>query len=288
MTSTQSNPTLHPRALTDAEKHESFKWHSHAGSPRSSQVFCLSAFGTLRSLPVRDRVLESLFRTALPGFPERRRPRTWTITPEAEDERLLSEYGTSQPTSVDALCLSSDEVVCIESKFATDAAHGFGGCGQFPRSCAGHYGPGSDLSGNQASWCRLENWKRGRSPRAYWSFGRQHFRPEVFSKQVAGEECPLRGSNYQLMRNFLFAAAMAERDRKSWFGVLTIAPRRYAGELRAQVAAFRERVLLPHHSDRVSFLDYESYCELLRQTRDADADDLAEFLESRIDAIIGR
>ena len=34
---------------------ETLKWHDHAHSPRSSQIFCISAFGTLRCLGVRDR-----------------------------------------------------------------------------------------------------------------------------------------------------------------------------------------------------------------------------------------
>ncbi len=60
------NPTLHSNALTEKERAPAFKWHTHCGSPRSSQIFCLSAFGTLRSLRAKDRVLEDLFRRTLP------------------------------------------------------------------------------------------------------------------------------------------------------------------------------------------------------------------------------
>ncbi len=97
-----ANPTLHPKALSDAERSPEFKWHSHAASPRSSQIFCLSAFGTLRSMQERDQILETLFCSAFSGFPKRERPRRWQITPEAEMPQLLSESG-SQPTSIDAL-----------------------------------------------------------------------------------------------------------------------------------------------------------------------------------------
>ena len=79
-----SNPTLHPRALTEHERDPDFKWHTHSQSPRSSQAFCLSAFGTLRSIDARDRILEGLFRHAFPGFPRRNRPRRWSILPEAD------------------------------------------------------------------------------------------------------------------------------------------------------------------------------------------------------------
>ena len=174
------NPTLHPRALTEQERDPDFKWHTYSQSPRSSQAFCLSAFGTLRSIGAKDRILEGLFRHALPGFPRRNRPRRWSIVPEAERPELLSEFGTQQATSIDALCVSSDEVACIESKFATDAAHGFGGCGQFPDYCAGFRGPSSDAKKQTRAWCRLENWEGRQSPRTYWSSGKTWFRPEIF------------------------------------------------------------------------------------------------------------
>jgi hypothetical protein len=49
-----SNPTLHPKALSDRERSDGFKWHDHVYSPRSSQIFCISALGTLRCLGTRD------------------------------------------------------------------------------------------------------------------------------------------------------------------------------------------------------------------------------------------
>ncbi|SLN55163.1 hypothetical protein PEL8287_02950 [Roseovarius litorisediminis] len=282
------NPTLHPRALTERERAPGFKWHSYAGSPRSSQAFCLSAFGTLRSVSARDRVLEALFRHALPGFPPRRRPRRWSILPEAESPELLSELGAQQATSIDALCLSSDEVVCIESKFATDAEHGFGGCSQFPKACAGFRGPGSDIAKQTDAWCRLENWEGHRSPRAYWSLGKRWFRPEIFNRQTASDVCALRGANYQLMRNFLFAASIAERDKKSRFGVLAIGPRKYASVLAEQVAAFRRDILLPDFRDLIAFVDYEEYADILDAANATDAAELAEFLRERIRHVVGR
>lgn len=46
-------PTLYPRALLLNEG-EQLHWHADANQPRSWQVFCGSAFGTLRLLPVQD------------------------------------------------------------------------------------------------------------------------------------------------------------------------------------------------------------------------------------------
>ena len=60
------NPTLYPKALTSSESDPSFKWHDYAHSPRSSQVFCISAFGTLRNLAVGNRVLANLLYEAFP------------------------------------------------------------------------------------------------------------------------------------------------------------------------------------------------------------------------------
>jgi hypothetical protein len=163
-----ANRALHHNALSDRERSKAFKWHDHAGSERSSQVFCISAFGTLRSLSARDRVLEKLFSDAFPLFPSRRRVRHWELTPEFEQPTLLGEVGARQPTSVDVFCESSEEVVCIESKFVTDAGRGFSGCSQFKdQACAGFFGPGSDLLTNTFAWCRLENWEGERAPRLY-------------------------------------------------------------------------------------------------------------------------
>jgi hypothetical protein len=166
---------------------------------------------------------------------------------------LLNEHGTRQPTSIDALCISSQEVICIESKFATDAEHGFGGCSQFSRgACKGFRGPGSDNATQTAAWCRLESWDGSRTPRTYWSIGKRYFQPSAFREQGSGDICPLRGPNYQLMRNFLFAASLAEVEQKSYWGVLTIAPRKFAPKLVDQVNGFRDGVLLPLPTERKS------------------------------------
>ncbi len=205
-----NNPTLHPRALTDRERSNAFKWHGHAHSERSSQVFCISAFGTLRCFAARDRVLDELFSYAFSEFAFRRKVRRWEIIPEFEEPAMLGETGRGQPTSVDALCVSSNDVICIESKFVADAREGFGSCGQFTKgACGGFYGPGSDLRTRTAAWCRLESWEGERAPRLYWTLGRRFFAPSVFQRQRSHEFCPLRGPNYQLMRNFLFAVSYA-------------------------------------------------------------------------------
>ena len=69
-----NNPTLYPNALTSAERDPSFKWHGHADSPRSSQVFCISAFGTLRNLAAGNQVLDNLLCEAFPNLATKDRP----------------------------------------------------------------------------------------------------------------------------------------------------------------------------------------------------------------------
>lgn len=286
------NPTLYPEALSDAELSPTFKWHSHASSPRSSQVFCLSAFGGLRGLKNRDEILAALLSLSLPDFAQRERER-WEILPECEDADLLGEHGSNQPTAVDALCRSRSAIVAIESKFVTDAQSGFGSCSQATRGiCAGFYGPGSDKTKESRSqtgaWCRLENWEGRRAPRRYWAMGKRYFRDEVFAMQSVGDVCPFAGPNYQLMRNFLFAAAMAGRSGRGGHFMLTIAPRAFADHLAGQLDGFRKQILRPDFAGRVGFASYEDLAAILSNDSDPQAQRLGSFLLERIREIVGR
>jgi hypothetical protein len=84
------------------------------------------------------------------------------------------------------------------------------------------------------------------------------------------------------MRNFLFAASYAERHRKTFFGVIAIGPRNRSDPLRSQVAEFSEGILLPEYRERVAFVEYERYIELLAAHGSRDGKDLASFLEERL------
>ena len=284
-----ANPTLHHDALTPEERlPDQIKWHRWAHLPHSSQVFCISAFGTLRGIEARDQVIDRFVANALPIYrPGPRAPR-WNILLEHEDPPLLNEVGArAQPTSVDALLLSSKAVVAVESKFVSDAAKGFGQCSAFTGGrCIGFYGPGSD--GSSQAWCQLEAWRGTRSPRTYWTIGKEYFRSAVFQKQSVGEACPLRGPDYQLMRNFLFAAARSRKADIPVHGVVTIAPAANSQLLGEQVAAFRSQVLLPAYAEHIGHTTYEDYCRLLRAFGDSSCIELAAFLDGRIDALVSR
>lgn len=99
------NPTLHPNALAEAERLGEFKWYKHASSPRSSQVLCVSAFGTLRHLKVRDKIIDNFVSATIPAYRCGRRAPRWRIGLECEEPELLNECGgrRKQPTSIDVL-----------------------------------------------------------------------------------------------------------------------------------------------------------------------------------------
>jgi len=88
------NPTFYSKAMDPAEFGASFKWHDYADSPRSSQIFCVSAFGALGKFACRDHVMAALLSEAFPEITTRSRPRAWTINLEHEDELLY------QPTEL--------------------------------------------------------------------------------------------------------------------------------------------------------------------------------------------
>ena len=284
------NPTLHPDALTVEERRpKHVKWHPWAGSPRSSQVFCFSAFGALRQIAGRHDVLDRFVAAALPTFRPAERVPEWDIRMEHEEPELLNEKGTKnvQPTSVDCLLVCSDAVVAVESKFVADAARGFGPCSKFSKGdCAGFYGPGSDLKSASGAWCQLEAWDGDRSPRTYWAIAREYFRPEVFQMQTEAEQCPMRDANYQLMRNFVFAAAYSRRWKLPMHGVITIAPDAVSSRSSEQVDEFRSRILRPEHAVSIAHTTYEKYTALLRRCGGHAGVALAEFLEERIDTVV--
>jgi hypothetical protein len=282
------SPWLYPLAV-NAE--EPIKWHSFAERENSSQALCLSAFGSLRApdfAEVRDRAIANLVGVAFPQMQTAKRPRRWDIQVEVEDTSLLSEFGSSQSTSIDTLLTSSEEVVAIEAKFDRDASEGFGTCGQYrTKKCIGFYGPGSDLATKTSTWCRLENWDGKRSPRSYWSIGKRYFRPSIFAEQSKSDVCRLRGSRYQLMRNFLFASAYAQKYGKRAFGLLIICPKNNDSILQSQLTEFYEQILLPEYRENITLIHYEDWADmLLSNNNHEECINLANFLRDRIKGVL--
>lgn len=272
----QRNPTYRPSALSDAEG-LAIRWHSPS-NPRSSQVFCVSAFGCMRAVPDRDQVLADLFLACL-GPDACAGP--WRLRPEHSRADLLGETGGGTPTAADVYCESPHAVVCVESKFLYDAGEGFGGCSQAARGhCAGYHGPGSDLKGATPAPCRLAQADGRRRPRLYWEVGRRYFLDSVFQPQQEGERCPFAGPGFQLMRNFLLAATAAGERRA--FGVLCISPEARSSVLREQVSAFRSKVLRPEFRASVATATYDELARRLGRSAHAETRALGHFLLERI------
>jgi restriction endonuclease-like protein len=276
----RDNPTYCEGALS-YEEGLRIRWQS-PNDPESSQVFCISAFGALRSLPDRDRVLDTLLARWLPHLPIES---PWKLIPEHSQPGLLGETGQGTPTNVDVFCVSDRAVVCVESKFLHDAARGFGGCGQAKSGdCAGFHGPGSDRKTKTGAHCRLEIQDGRRAPRLYWTHGRKYFRDAVFEEQSEGQKCPFKKSAFQLMRNFLFAATAAG-NRKA-FAVLAIAPDRTSNLVRDQVAKFQDQVLLPAFRNHVAVGAYDELTVLLASSDSNRGKKLGRFLDERMNTLL--
>lgn len=275
------NPTLHPLALELVRgRFPGLKWHSHADSPDSSQAFALSAFLPLLTFEDGDTVVERFVSTTLPAV-EHRADRRWDLVPEFTRPVLLGETGAGVPTNVDILMLSDDAVVCVESKFRVDALEGFGRCGQFTNgACRGFHGSGSDISGG-GSACRLAVPDGRRAARLYWELGRGHFRDQVFEEQEPSSVCPFRDT-YQLMRNYLLAAAFAEETGRPYYGVIGLVPKARRTAIASGVDRFRDEVLQRQFADRVVATNYEAYLDVLSGSS-AEAGDLAAFLARLLD-----
>jgi restriction endonuclease-like protein len=269
----KANPTYLDGALSEAEA-QAIRWHSPS-SARSSQVFCISAFGSLRHLPDGQHILQALLTR---HFPAVGLTGPWKLTLEYTDRQVLEESGRVTPTSLDVFCRSASSAVCIESKFVADAVEGFGSCGQFPAQCHGFYGPGSDKKTNTSANCRLETAEGGRGARSYWRRGRAFFQDGVFVEQRAGDACPLRGPSFQLMRNVLFAASSGA---PTW-ATLAIVPKAVSSVIQEQATAFRQQVLRPEYRKHLAVSPYEDLIDLLTASRFADSQRLGQFLAERI------
>src|SRR5882672_4764574 len=102
-----ANKTLYAQALKPEERSDNFPWHSGAHEEHSSQIFCVSALGTLRHLRRRNEIIARFLTPLFPAVATAARPRDWCIEIEKECPKLLGEMGARQPTSIDALLTSS-------------------------------------------------------------------------------------------------------------------------------------------------------------------------------------
>jgi hypothetical protein len=293
------NPSLYPGV--PAALGPDFPWHTHAGSPRSSQALCLSAWAPLASLDDRHEVIDRFLAGCLPAACGGTTAglagsgRRWQVRLEVSDADVLGERG-GHASAVDVVLEADDAVVCVESKYLRDAVAGFRGCGQFPAACRGYHGPGSDRTGLTQGPCRLAVRDGRREARRYWDVAAGLFRPEALAPGP-GEpgSCALH-RQYQLARTLLYAKATAgepdapaaqggsaaakvapARGRRR-FAALVLAPAATAGLLERQTAAFAADVLPPEHAGRVAVAHYEGLVRLLLACGDPEAAAVGEFI----------
>jgi len=277
-----------------------FPWHSRADGPRSSQGLCLSVWVPLAGLEARHALVESIVQAALGAsspIPPRD-DRRWRISVEVSRPQLLGE-DRGGASAIDVVLEADDAVLCVESKYLSDAAAGLDGCGQFPLACRGFHGPGSDLGTGTAAPCRLGG-EAGGERRRYWEVAARLFRPEALEYGGEPATCPLL-PHYQLARTLFFAAEAARylpeessdhpaaesgdhipAESAAHFAAVVLAPRATAARLERQVAAFRRDVLRPELADHVALALYDDLARLLRSSGDPAAADVGRFLAARL------
>lgn len=181
-----------------------FPWHSHASSPRSSQVLAIDVFGTIktRSEVTREAVAKAIAQAV--GVPSEG---PWTIELEWQDER--NSLAELTPTQVDAVAIGTAAIILFECKF-TEAG---GGCSQIKRdkrglvACNGSYREQVNPQNNITARCALS----GKGIK-YWEFI-----PKIYNlrNDVDYETCPFAFDAYQWMRNLALSHSLAELTGKT-------------------------------------------------------------------------
>lgn len=128
----------------------------------------------------------------------------------------------------------------------------------------------------QEVFCRLAVKDGRRGARSYWEIGRSYFKEHVFAAQRLGENCPFANSAFQLMRNFLFAAASAPSGGK--FGCIAIAPQKTGVVIRKQVEQFRGEMVLPQFQASLGIATYDQLAKLMLESQHEQSKQLGDFL----------
>jgi hypothetical protein len=123
-----------------------------------------------------------------------------------------------------------------------------------------------------------------RDPRQYWQLGRAYFEDAVFQEQRFGDTCRLAESNFQLMRNFLFAATTAGDARE--FGVVAMVPEKTGDKVKGQLLAFQQGVLSEPYRSRINVSTYDSLAGMLLQSIHQPTIVLGNFLRERMTKLL--
>jgi len=206
-TRTRLEHNIFPAAHQACEPWETFPWHTGRGGAinthmaHSSQALAIDVFGTIKTSPDRDVILDALAQTiGLPtGGP-------WDITLEwTARKTLLNE---PCPTEVAVYAESPQSVVLFECKFTEQDGDA---CSQTVKrngsiQCKGSYEPQINHSENMTIRCPLSG-----QGIQYWDII-----PKVFhlDAETNYQPCPFAGQSYQWMRNLVVAYKVARQKNK--------------------------------------------------------------------------
>ena len=216
ITRTRLERNIFPAAHQACEPWDTFPWHAGRGGAidthvaHSSQALAIDVFGTCKTSPDRDTILDALAQTIglSIGGP-------WAITLEwTARPTLLNE---PRPTQVDALAESPHSVIFFECKFTEQDG---GACSQTEKRngaipCNGNYtesilSPPSfpPVVNRNPSSLRCALSEKGIQ---YWDLI-----PKVFhlDGQTDYQPCPFAGPAYQWMRNLVAAYKVARQKNK--------------------------------------------------------------------------
>jgi hypothetical protein len=204
---TRLQHNIFPAAHHACEPWEKFPWHSGRDGTvdthvtHSSQALAIDVFGTIKTSPDRDRILDGIAQSiGLPtGGP-------WAITLEwVVRPSLLNE---PSPTQVDVYAESPRSVILFECKFIEQEG---GACSQTVKQngstpCNGNYTQQNNPGNGMISQCALS--AKGIQ---YWDII-----PKVFhlDAQTDYQPCPFAGPAYQWMRNLVVAYKVARQRNK--------------------------------------------------------------------------
>jgi hypothetical protein len=276
----QAYEQLYEDARLHVEHWKRGRLEPRSKAPYSSQVLCISLFGTLASRAPRQRDLILRAITDASGIVDAPFDGTGA-TIECEERShyaILGEVGGGTPTALDVHITWPTGVLAVESKFCEPE---FGPCYQ-PRAtskgnpidadgnplanCSGAYAEGSDRKATTAPLrvpCRLTVPDRGRRRRRYWDVA-----PALFDARcltVPQDPCPFRDDTYQLMRNLAFVFAWAaDAGEPRWYGFLVVHVRQspHFETLKSHYEAFA-KMLRTDVTSRIGRTTYEDVADIL-------------------------
>ncbi|MDH5562504.1 MAG: hypothetical protein OEY91_02630 [Nitrospirota bacterium] len=206
-TRTRLEQNIFPAAHQACEPWDAFLWHTGRGGAidthvaHSAQALAIDVFGTIKTSPDRDGILDALAGTiGLPiGGP-------WTITLEwLPRPTLLNE---PHPTQVDVYVENSHSIILFQCKFTNQDEVA---CSQTEKQngsipCNGNYEPQINRREDMTNRCALSG-----QGIQYWDII-----PKVFhlDAETDYQPCPFAGPAYQWMRNLVVAYKVARQKNK--------------------------------------------------------------------------